>query len=299
MKFSVVIPTYKRSDALVATIESVVKNTLLPYEIIIIDDDVTPAEIINYLEKIVTEKSVEFIYHKKDHNITRRGLSESKNLGVSLATSEVICYLDDDVILDAEYFKNLIQVWSDFAHETKLIGVGGKISNNRPTSKAEKLYRKLFGLEGECSWDVNDAGFQVWDEGVKNTEKGYYLHGGVSSYKRELLTQFPFEVFSGGRTGLEDVEHCMRAKRAGYHFYYVPSAHLTHHPAPSGREALFLSGQKESQNRLEIFKRHCPQSLASKLHFFWANVGWIGKKMLSGNWRGAWGLVVGFLTKSN
>lgn len=293
MKFSVVIPTYRRPDALVATIESVVQNTVLPAELIVIDDDFTASSIMNFLEKIVTEKNIEFIYHKKDHSIIRRGLSESKNLGVNLATSEVVCYLDDDVVLDTEYFKNLIQVWGDNVHESKLMGLGGKISNNRTTSQLEKIYRKFFGLEGECSWDVNNVGFQVWDEGVVNIEKSYYLHGGVSSYKRELLTQFPFEVFSGGRTGLEDVEHCLRVKRAGYHFYYVPSAHLTHHPASSGREAQFLSGQKESQNRREIFKRHCPQTIISKLHFFWASVGWIGKKLLSGNWRSAWGMIVG------
>lgn len=296
MKFSVIIPTYKRTEALVVTVESVVKNSLLPSSLIIIDDDVTLPETLNYLEKIVTEKNIEFIYHKKDHNVIRRGLSESKNLAVSLVTDEVICYLDDDVVLDVEYFNKLMQTWSYYSHETMLIGMGGKISNNRKTTRLEKKYRNFFGLNGEYNWDVNRVGFQSWNQKVTSTEKGYYIHGGVSSYRRELLKQFPFEVFSGGRTGLEDVEHCLRVKRAGYHFYYVPSAHLTHHPSSSGREVQFVSGKKESQNRLEIFKKHCSQTIGNKLYFIWANVGWIGKKVLSGNWRYALGMVVGYVS---
>ncbi|MFN3188087.1 MAG: glycosyltransferase family 2 protein [Candidatus Paceibacteria bacterium] len=291
MKFSVVIPTYKRSDALQDTIASIWQNFLLPDEVIVIDDDLLPNSLVQKFQTEANNHDVAFFYYQKNHDEMRRGLSESKNWAVSLAQHEIICYLDDDVVLDKEYFSELIKVWEGNYGDEKLMGVGGCISNNRPTSNSEKIYRRIFGLAGECDWDVNDIGFQVWDEGVSETQKSYYLHGGVSSYRRELLKQYPFEVFSGGRTGLEDVEHCLRSKQAGYHFYYVPTAHLTHHPAPAGREAKYESGKKEAINRKEIFKKHCNQDFKHKLRFFWASIGWLGKKLLSGNYRGFMGML--------
>jgi len=293
MQFSVSIPTYKRPEALVATVQSLLRNTLLPSEILIIDDDVTPPEVVTLLTKQAKEKAVTLHYHKKDHTQIRRGLSESKNWAATLAISPIIFYLDDDVILDPQYCAELMHVWEQHEANQQLIGVGGRISNNRPTGRFERFYRRLFGLSGQCAWDVNSVGFQVWDEGVSQTQKGYYLHGGVSSYRRELINQNPFAVFSGGRTGLEDVEHCLRSKLAGYHYYYVPSAHLTHHPAPAGREAVYTAAVKESVNRREIFNQHCKKTVKNRLHFAWANVGWVGKKLLSRQFQSAKGLVFG------
>jgi GT2 family glycosyltransferase len=297
MLFSLVIPTYKRPDALITTMDSVLKNTRLPDEIIIVDDDITASELRENFRVQCEELGVSFTYHQKNHEVNRRGLSESKNLAASIAAQEIIFYLDDDVILDTKYFTEIMQVWEQHELADSLIGVGGRISNNRPTGKFEKIYRKLFGLTGDCAWDVNKVGFQVWDEGVTDTVKGYYLHGGVSSYRRALLQKYPFEVFSGGRTGLEDVEHCLRAKNAGYHFYYVPSAHLTHHPAPAGREAHFAAAKKESINRRQMWLLHSSHSFFSRLNFFRANVGWIGKKLLSLQFHSATGLIVGLFWK--
>lgn len=296
ISFLLVIPTYKRPDALTATIESVLANSLLPTEILIIDDDTTSSELLTSFTNQAAEKGIALTYHKKDHTQLRRGLSESKNWAATLATSDIVLYLDDDVILDTNYCAELMKVWADHADETALIGVGGRISNNRSTGRFEQIYRTLFGLTGECAWDVNAVGFQVWDEGVQETQKSYYLHGGVSSYRRQLLVEQPFAMFSGGRTGLEDVEHCLRTKLAGYHFYYTPHAHLTHHPAPDGREAVYAAAKKESRNRLEIFARHCDHGSLARLHFVWATIGWIGKKVLSLQSRAAWGLIVGLFT---
>jgi len=293
MQFSVIIPTYKRPDALTTTVQSLLLNTRLPSEILIIDDDTITLELLTLLTSQAEKKGVSFKYHQKDHAHLRRGLSESKNWAATLATEDIIMYLDDDVVLDTGYCSGLMKVWEEHEEEEHLIGVGGKISNNRPTGHFEKMYRTLFGLTGECAWDVNAVGFQVWDEGIIDTQKSYYLHGGVSSYRRELIKQNPFATFSGGRTGLEDVEHCLRTKIAGYHFYYTPHAHLTHHPAPAGREVKYLSGKKESINRKKIFRKHCQKGIKQYILFYWANVGWACKKLVKRDLRNAWGMVHG------
>jgi GT2 family glycosyltransferase len=296
MQFSVIIPTYKRPDALAVTVDSVLSSSRLPTELLIIDDDETSSELLDSFTKEAKDKHVELRYFKKDHAKIRRGLSESKNWAASLAVNHIIFYLDDDVVLDSDYCAYIMNVWEENKEALLLMGVGGKISNNRPTSKWEKYYRKLFGLTGECDWDVNAVGFQVWDEGVSKVQKGYYLHGGVSSYRRTLILENPFATFSGGRTGLEDVEHCLRSKNAGFHFYYTPHAHLTHHPASAGREAVYEAAKKESVNRRAMWREQCNHGFSSRLHFALANVGWVGKKVLSKQWSSAKGLIIGLLT---
>lgn len=275
------------------TLESVLTNTRLPEELLVIDDDVMSEALIAEMREAFVKRDVTFSYHRKADAGLRRGLSESKNWAARLAAHEVLCFLDDDVVLEPDYFAALFAVWKEHKHDQKLLGVGGRVINNRPTTAAEKLFRRVFGLAGRYGWDVNDIGFQVWDEGVKETEHAYYIHGGVSSYRTTILRVMPFALFSGGRTGLEDVEHCLRAKRAGYHFFYVPSAALYHHPQPAGRDQAFASGKKESSNRKEIFRKHCPQDARHRLQFLWANTGWILKKILAGRFAEAGGMVVG------
>lgn len=295
MKFSLVVPTYKRMDMLKQTLESVLANSRLPDEVIVIDDDAVPVELVREFVTACSARGISFEYYKKDHAQIRRGLSESKNWGTKLAQGDVVCFLDDDVVLKTDYFSHLFSVWEENVNAEKLMGVGGRIINNRRTSKAEIFYRQVFGLGSKCDWDVNDVGFQVWNEGVSVTTKGYYLHGGVSSYRRQLLLKIPFANFSGGRTGLEDVEHCLYAKRKGLYFLYVPAAALYHYPQPAGRESAFLSGKKEGQNRQEIFRKHCRQDFKHRLWFVWANVGWISKKLLALKFREGMGMLSGLI----
>lgn len=278
-------------------VHSLLANTRRPDELLIIDDDEIPLETFAALAEACDAAGVTLRYHKKRDTQLRRGLSESKNWAAELAAHDILCFLDDDVVVDNAYFAELMRVWEAAVGEPMLAGVGGRIKNNRPTTSLERSYRHLFGLAGSCAWDVNDVGFQVWDESVQQTERAYYLHGGVSSYRRTFLLAHPFATFAGGRTSLEDVEQCMRAKRGGYHFYYAPAAFLMHHHEAEGRERAFHTGLKEGANRKAIFRMHCSQDAYHHLWFYWANTGWIFKKILTFRFREAGGMAMGVVRR--
>lgn len=297
MGFSVIVPTYKRPHVLRVALESFLDNTRMPDEVIVVDDDSLPDDFKQEMERRFAEKNVPFHYRQKDHTVMRRGLSESKNWAAELAQHEIIWYIDDDVALEHDHFECMMSVWEAHAEDTKLFGIGGRAVNHRRTFPFEKVFRRLFGLTGECSWDVNPVGFQVWDESVEHVERGYYFHGCSSSYRRALIQEMPFATFSGGRTALEDVEHCLGAKNKGYYFLYNPTARLIHYHAPMGRDAAFAAGIKESKNRKEIFARHCTHDLQHRLWFAWANVGWTLKKALAFKFKEAGGMIVGLFSK--
>jgi GT2 family glycosyltransferase len=298
MNFSVVIPTFNREKELVECINSVLNQTRLPSEIIIIDDGDLKLSLIEEFKEKILSKGINFLYYKKDHTKERKGLSESKNIGLSLAKNEIVFFLDDDLELRENFFEEIIKIWEEYKNDDKLIGVGGWIENLRKKNFLEKIYNKIFGLSSKIPWDVNDVGFQVWDTNLKEPIKCYYIHGGVSSYKKEKVKELGgFKTFFGGRTALEDVEFSLKAKKNGFYFIINPNAKVIHEHSQTTKEKDYLIGFKESQNRKIIFKRYCKQDFFHKVWFFWANVGWILRQFLVGNFSKGWGMLVGFVKK--
>lgn len=299
MKFDVIIPTYKREDDLSMLLDSIFSQSQLPTEVIVVDDAEISDEFLQTAENDMEESGIVFTYHQKQHDMHPRGSSTSRNLGMKMANHDICFVLDDDLILDSDFFEKIMNVWEE-GNTDDLIGVSGVIKNNRRRGKLERFYTKIFGLSSNISWDVNDVGFQDWDDWISKREKGYYIHGGVCSYKKELVQSIGgFTARSGGRDALEDADFCLRAKQVGYHFIIEPKAKVIHNHSPSGREGSLLSGFKEGYNRKRIFGDHCVQTIRNRLWFAWANIGWILRQFLTGKFAKGVGMIKGILTPQN
>jgi len=298
LRCSVVIPTYKRLQALQECLDSILVQSELPSEILVIDDDSTDAFFLQTYEKLFQKNHVEFRYVKKDHKREPKGTSTSRNLGMELALNEIVFILDDDLVLDAQFIERIMQVWKE-EETSQLIGVGGVISNNRTISKLEQVYNHLFGFGSRYAWDVTDVGFQVWNDGVKKQEKGFYAHGGACSYHKLFVKEIGgFAVLNTGRVDLEDVEFALRAKRKGFHYIVEPNAKTEHQHASGGRPSVYLIGWQASQNRQIIFHTLCPQDFSHRIWFRWSVIGWILRQVLVGHMKRAFGMLIGSLKKA-
>ena len=89
IRFSVVIPLYNKEGYVLETIKSVFNQTFSNYEVIVVNDASTD----NSLEivKSINDKRVRIIEHHKN-----RGLSATRNTGISNAKNEFIAFLDAD-----------------------------------------------------------------------------------------------------------------------------------------------------------------------------------------------------------
>ncbi|OHA63479.1 MAG: hypothetical protein A2748_03430 [Candidatus Wildermuthbacteria bacterium RIFCSPHIGHO2_01_FULL_45_20] len=297
MKLNIAIATYNRQEDLEKCLKSIQKQTLFPQEIVIIDDGNLLQKWVMHIQKEFEHMGIFVKYYKKNHTRERCGLAESKNIALNVASEEIILFLDDDVILEPNFFESIMDVWRIGADE-KLLGVGGVIENNRKKSLLENMYNRFFGLTSKFVWDINDIGFQTWDDHIEERIKGYYAHGGVCSYRKDLVKKLGgFEPFSGGRSALEDVEFCMKAKRRGYYFLIEPEAKAVHQKSKLGREGEYLTGWKESVNRKIILQRYCDQAWNNKVRFVWGNIGWILRQFLAGHILKGWGMLNGFFAK--
>lgn len=299
MKFSLVIPTYNRLDDLEKCLVSIMEQKEPPTEVLIIDDGELAGSFVNKWEVSFHHLGIKLVYYKKDHDVERRGLSESKNKSLELVNNDIFFIIDDDTVLDNDFCARIMDVWKDNQGDNALIGVGGVIINRRKRSLLENIFHFIFGLRGNYPWDVTRVGFQAWDEDLSEPSKGYYAHGGVCSYNLYKTKEIGFSVFSGGRTGLEDVDFCLRAKNRGYHFIINPKAGLYHYPSAVTREGAEKMGYKESVNRLAIFRSvNKKPSLYLKAWFCWSMFGWVLRQIIVGNVAKAKGMIRGIFSRN-
>lgn len=115
-QISVVIPCYNVSSYIEETYASVLNQTFLPAEVILVNDGSTD----NTLE-IISKLA-------KSNNITRiisttnGGVSKARNVGISLSSNEMIFLMDGDDTINPEYFEKLLQEFKKDTNTTLAIG---------------------------------------------------------------------------------------------------------------------------------------------------------------------------------
>lgn len=118
--YSIVIPTFGRNKFLKDCLISVEQQLEKPQEVFIIDNNILLAD----------QKSVEIIVmgfsNSKISFNYRKGIVNSgavaRNYGASLVSTEIVAFLDDDVILEDNYYKEIIKV---FKSDDRIVGVQG------------------------------------------------------------------------------------------------------------------------------------------------------------------------------
>src|SRR5271165_4985787 len=92
---SIVIPTFNEEDCLPLLLESIRTQSFSDYEIIIADNNSTDDTLL--------------IARQYGATITTGGLpGAGRNAGASFATGELILFLDADVILPADFLKDIV-----------------------------------------------------------------------------------------------------------------------------------------------------------------------------------------------
>ena len=92
--FSVVITTHNRPDYLQESLAAVLKQSITPKEVFVIDDGSS----VSYEEVLSQFPSEQFTYVKVP---VASGANAARNLGISKSTADIIAFLDDDDVWDA------------------------------------------------------------------------------------------------------------------------------------------------------------------------------------------------------
>jgi len=106
---SVIIPTRNRFELLKEAIDSVLSQSMLPKEIIILDD-CSDAAHKNNIQSIQELDSSIQVHLLKEH----KGVSFCRNLGLEIAVGEYVLFLDDDDTLNNDMLEKSIEALEGF-----------------------------------------------------------------------------------------------------------------------------------------------------------------------------------------
>lgn len=160
-KFTIFIPTYKRSDTLKTTIESAINQIGADsYEIVIVNND--PSGVSGSIKELVESFNDNRIYYYvNEENI---GLCGNWNRGVELARGSYVVMIHDDDVL-SPWFVSSVNTAIEEEHEPEIIGVSyvDFDSSNMPVFKDPgKLHYREVSKES-FFWGryINIAGMTV------------------------------------------------------------------------------------------------------------------------------------------
>lgn len=258
-----------RPKALLKLLKSVELQSLYPDEILIIDGSIN-----NDTNRILEENSFQNLKYYKVSE-AERGLTKQRNYGIEKVEDfiEVIAFLDDDTILEKDYFYHLLKTYHLYP---EALAVGGYIVNEiewkhkQKTSSNEFFYdgwvrkegarfklRKKIGLLDTTppGWMPNfsngrSVGFLPPSNKVYPVEQ---LMGGVASYRKEVFKEMSFSKYFDGYGLYEDADFSLRLAKKGK-LYINTAAKLEHHHAAEGRPNQFKYGKMVTRNGWYVWR---------------------------------------------
>lgn len=133
-----VIPTLNRPVDLAKAVASVLVQTRLPDEFIIVDQ--SPGDesrsVVESLWPRESQIKLNYI-----HDISISGLVEAKKIAASRASGDIVCFLEDDIVLETDYIE---QIELGFVRLPEMLGCCGLITNPRINHHAMPLFLIYF-----------------------------------------------------------------------------------------------------------------------------------------------------------
>ena len=135
---SVIIPTADREQLLCRAVDSVLKQSVLPAEIIVVDNGVNEVKVQFDDPRVVIIRTA-----------PRIGPGRSRNMGAQSSDTDYIAFLDDDDWWDSGYIENTIKKFEDtnadvVVGQLKRCGVDGCLRGYKLFPESPDLQRKVF-----------------------------------------------------------------------------------------------------------------------------------------------------------
>lgn len=140
-KISVVTPTLGRPKEIAELLKNLAEQTLLPLEIIIVDG----APIKEKATEEAVEELIPVLPFQCRYIRHSRGTAIQRNAGIDIATGDFVAFIDDDIRLDPDFFREVIAAFEK-DKEGHVGGIAGYITNQHldPASSPRwRWYRRL------------------------------------------------------------------------------------------------------------------------------------------------------------
>lgn len=213
-RFSVIIPTYNSIATLIPLLESLKKQTLPDFEVILVDDNSTDGT-----ENAVGQYDIH--YHRMSQ---RGGPAAARNYGAKLARAEWLVFTDADTLFADDTLERIDRALQEGTMDALVGTYAGKPANTGFMPRYKALWEAV-AIDGVLTaHDEKYVPYTAWAPRPGVVRKEVF----------ERLGGFN-ESFHGA--DLEDIDLGYRMAAAGYRNYFVPDIRIQHHyPATFAKE---------------------------------------------------------------
>jgi GT2 family glycosyltransferase len=274
---SIVIATYNRAGDLKITLGSIMPFLKDISEVLIVDQ--SPNEETKVLIKKLNKKNIKYIYSSTP------SLTHARNLGVSKVspTSKIICFLDDDVTLGKNYFKEILKV---FNNNPSALGVSAYQKQNESGlfGKIQNFVKRFFLIENlkRNSARVLSTYGNEYPSELDNIINSQWLTGFNMNYKIEVFKKEKFDENLKRYALAEDFDFSYRVnKRYPKSLFITPFAKINHRASIIERYPTKKISYMNQINHFYLNYKNFNKGLPEKLKFIWCLLGITSLRLLN------------------
>lgn len=288
--FSVVVPTFNRSDDLSRCLESLSRQTYSDFDVIIANggDYSNVARIAGEFRNL----------RIKILNQERKGLTEARNLGWRHAQSDILCFIDDDLVVSPEWLDNVNKT---FLSDDNIGGVSGPtiIPDDRQRNRDLALFLSSFESSANVFLKaigkfylgiilenkVKDVG-RILKSGAFTPGSNFkdclslpgiidvdYLEACQMCFRRKLLEELKgFDYVYEGTGEWQEPDLSFKAREKGYRLVFNPKAVTYHYISRAGVFKERTNSYERSKNFIFFYMRWIKPNSLEKIARFGANL---------------------------
>lgn len=235
MTVEVIVCTKDRARELALCLGAVASQTRQPNKVLVIDASENPAHSFQDVKVVPC----------------RPGLTGQRNLALRMCRADVVVFIDDDAILDPQFLAR-IKEWFD--NHPACVGVGGNIVNDPIRSKAEQVFRRLFGL-ADADGRLRRSGEANYLRHPDEPTRVDVISGSNMAFRRDATKGLRFDEELEGYGYMEDVDFCLQIADRG-ELWTIPQAQLEHRESPVARISQRQFVYQVFVNGARLFRKH-------------------------------------------
>jgi GT2 family glycosyltransferase len=263
-RVSVIIPTKNRASDLALTVHSLRGQTILPAQIVIVDQSSDDVGFLKVKAELADVPCVQLDY-VRDTSI--QGAATARNCAMEHATGDTWLFLDDDVVMEPDFIEQLLAVYRNYP---KAEGVSGIITNYRPPPLPIRLWTAIFA-RGPFR-DERQPIYWAADQ-LKNADPipVRQFTSALMSFQASTIRGMRFDSNLTGAWA-EDTDFCWRLP-VGTVMLIAPRARLIHNRSLRGRSADHWL-RAHSQSAYYLYEKNRKYGIKNRFCFQWLNVGY-------------------------
>lgn len=284
---SVIIATKDRKEDLLKFIESLNQQTLFPDEFLIVDasEHAFEAEIRKNISSNYTFKYIK----------ASPGLTKQRNIGIKESNGDVLCFFDDDIILEPDYLNVLKE---SFESHPEIGGFSGKTTNVKPLKNWRFFLMQIFNYFFQLPYFEENGQIRksFFNNNYNLGEEENYIEFtsgcNMAFTKKSLQEVGEFDEKLSTYCYMEDVDISYRITRK-YKILYNPKARCIHNHSKTNRLKHFEQGKMLIINQYYLHKKNLPHRRIYRLAFWISFFGLILSNLFNLNFRKVRGFLSG------